>query len=111
VTSSSNPGDARLTVEAAEDESAARIIIRGEADVANVDHLRAALDGIELDGAKTVQLHVSGLTFVDAAALRQLTTFARLMEQGGRTVLTCGARPTLHRMAVELEVREHLGLP
>ncbi len=111
MTSVGNPGDARLSVEAFHDENAAWIIIHGEADIANVDHLEAALDSIHLDGAKTVKLQVSDLTFVDVASLRQLTTFTRRMKQGGRTVLTVGARPTLQRMAIELDVQDELGLP
>lgn len=111
MTSSSNPGNARLRVEAVDDESTARIIIRGEADVANADSLKAALDSIVLNGAKTVELDVSDLTFADVAALRQLTAFAHHMKQDGRTVKTCGAQPTLMRMALALDVQGELGLP
>jgi anti-anti-sigma factor len=111
LTSVADPGDARLRVEAVHDENAAWITIHGEADIANVDQLEAALDSIPLDGAKTVKLQVSDLTFVDVAALRQLTTFTRRMKQSGRTVMTCGARPTLQRMALELDVQDELGLP
>jgi anti-anti-sigma factor len=110
LTSSTNPGNARLTVEAVDDKSTARIIIRGEADAANADKLEAALGSIVLDGARTVQIHVTDLTFVDVAALRRLATFAHHMRQGGRTVMTSGARPTLQRMAVALDVQDELGL-
>lgn len=110
MTSSSNSGNARLRVEAVDDESTARIIIRGETDAANADHLRAALDSIVLDGAKAVQLDVSDLAFADVAALRLLTAFAHHMRQDGRAVKTCGAQPTLHRMALALDVHGELGL-
>ena len=111
MTSSTNPGNARLSVEAVDDTSTARIIIRGEADASNVDKLKAALESIVLDGARTVQIHVTDLTFVDVAALRQLATFALHMRQGGRTVMTTGAQPTLQRMALALDVKDELGLP
>jgi hypothetical protein len=111
VTSPSDVGDARLRVEAVAAGSAARVIIEGEADVANVTHLETALENIDLDGAQTVELHVSDLTFIDVAALRGLTRFAVGLKRGGRHVITSGARPTLRRMALELDVQEELGLP
>ena len=111
MNSAANRGGSRLSVEAVHDENAASIIVQGEADIANVDHLEAALGSIELNGAKTVKLQVSELTFVDVAALRQLTAFARRMKQDGRTVLTSGAGLTLQRMALELDVQGELGLP
>jgi anti-anti-sigma regulatory factor len=100
VTSSADSERARLRVETVDDENAAWVVIHGEADIANVDGLEAALGSVDLDGAKTVTLQVSDLAFVDIAALRQLTDFARRMKQDGRTVLTSGARPALQRMAV-----------
>lgn len=111
MTSSSKPGDARIRVDAVDGESTARIIIRGEADAANADNLKDALDSIVLDGARTVQLDVSDLTFADVAALRQLTAFAHHMRQDRRAVKTCGAQPTLHRMVLMLDVQGELGLP
>jgi anti-anti-sigma regulatory factor len=111
VTSSSDVGDARLRVETVAAGSAARVIIEGEADVGSVTHLETALESIDLDGAETVELHVSDLTFIDVAALRRLTRFADGLKRGGRHVITHGARPTLRRMALELGVQEELGLP
>jgi anti-anti-sigma factor len=100
----------RLSVDFVDNDDAARIIIRGEADIANADHLATALAGIALDGARSVQLHVSDLAFIDVSSLRLLTAFAGRMKQEGRAVETHGAGPMLQRVALELDVHDELGL-
>jgi anti-anti-sigma factor len=110
VTSSSDERG-RLSVETVDIDDAARIVIRGEADIANAHHLAAALDSISLDGAKRVQLQVSDLAFIDVSTLRHLTAFATRLRQEGRTVETRGARPMLQHMVRELEVDGVFGFP
>ena len=101
----------RLSIETVDNDDAARIVIRGEADVANAHHLAAALDNISLDGAKNVKLQVSDLAFIDVSTLRHLTAFATRLREEGRTVETHGARPMLQRMVLELDVDGVFGLP
>jgi anti-anti-sigma factor len=109
--SASDRGAARLRIETLGDASAARIVLRGEVDAADVDQLKTALDNIQMDGARTVELDVSDLGFVDVAALRALTAFAHQVKRTGRTVVTRGAGPTLSRIAQVLGVNNDLGLP
>ena len=110
MTSVSDLADARLRVEMIDTGSAAWIILDGEADIANLEHLDSLLDGIELNGMKTVHLDVSGLGFFDVAALRRFTTFARRLRQSGRDLTTRGATPLFHRVAALLRVHDDLGL-
>jgi anti-anti-sigma factor len=97
-------------VETARDEHAARIILHGEIELRTVEALEAAFTSIELDGQRTVQIEVSDLDFVDAAALRRLAALAMRLRQGGYDVTTRGARPVLQRMARVLELSDELGL-
>jgi anti-anti-sigma factor len=99
-----------LRVETITNGDTNRILIHGEADIANVDQLAAALTGIQLDGTRSVFLDASGLAFFDVAALRCLIVFAQSVKQTGREITTCGAKPMLHEVARMLEFQDDLGL-
>lgn len=107
----SGSDETRLRVETINNEEAARIIIHGEADIANVEHLKVALAGIQLDGAKSVHIDVSELEFFDVAALRQLAAFARRVKQTGSDIALQGAQPLLYEVASTLRIHDELGLP
>ena len=87
------------------------VILEGEADIATLAHLRDALGQVVLDGARPVQLDVTELVFADVATIRQLATFARQARQSGHSVRTCGAGPTLSKVATILGFRTELGIP
>ena len=110
MTSSAGPGELRLDIETAVNGPAVWISIRGEADISTLERLEAALDDIELNGAKSVRLDVTELAFADAATIRRLTIFAIRAKETGHDVETCGAGPTFRMVARLLGVRDHLGL-
>ena len=110
MTSSFRAAQAHVRVETITNGETLRILIHGEADIANVDHLDAALAGIELDGTKSVHLDASDLAFFDVAALRCLLVFAQSLSETGRDLTTCGATPMLHAVARMLELQDELGL-
>jgi anti-anti-sigma regulatory factor len=99
-----------LKIKTTRDEEAVWVILQGEADIATLQHLEAALGGIGLDGAGRVHLQVAELDFADVATLRQLTAFARQARQAGRDVMTVGARPILRKLAQLMSVHHDLGL-
>jgi anti-anti-sigma factor len=109
MTAPAAPGP-HLHVKTAHSETGAWIVIQGEADAANLDELEAALASIELDGQKAVNLDLSELSFIDVAALRQLTSFAMRMRQSGHDVTTSGAQPLILEVASALKVQDTLGL-
>jgi anti-anti-sigma factor len=102
--------DLSLRVETVHEALATRIILIGEADIANVDALEAALAGVCLAGASQVQLQVSELAFADVATLRLLMAFARQTRRSGRQVVTLGAKPVLEKVARILGADADLGL-
>lgn len=110
MTANSGPVHTPLRVETITDGDTTRIVIHGEADIANVNHLDAALSGIQLDGTTSVHIDASELAFFDVAALRCLTVFAQWVKQTGRDITACGASPMLHDVARVLEVHDDLGL-
>jgi anti-anti-sigma regulatory factor len=88
-----------LRVRTFTDRSAARVILEGEADLANVDRLDGALATLDLQGATSVELVVSDLDFCDVVSMRRLFLFARDVRQSGSDVVTRGARPVFARVA------------
>ncbi len=110
MTSSAGPGELRLGIDTDINGPAVRITIRGEADVSTLERLEAALDDVELNGARSVTLDVTELGFADAATLRRLTVFAVRAKETGHDVTTCGASPTFRTVASLLGLRDHLGL-
>ena len=100
----------RLAIETVKAEESAVVILRGESDIATLPKLEVALGGLELDGAKSVHLHVDELDFADAATIRRLIVFAQQAKQGGYAVKTCGASPLLRKVLYLLEVQDDLGL-
>jgi anti-anti-sigma factor len=105
------PEDVRpLSVQIIQHDSVARVVLRGEADISTLEQLDAALDLAKLHRIRALQLQVSELTFADAAAIRRLTLFASQARQTGRRVETCGANPTLRKVARLLNVQGELGL-
>ena len=106
----SDPDRPSIRVETIHQGHVVRISLAGEADIGSLATLQAALDGVEPDGARAVQLQIADLAFVDIAALRALATFAAQMKSTGRNVTTCEARPVVVKVARILDVDDHLGL-
>lgn len=99
-----------LRIEAVTGEDITWIVLAGEADISTLGDLEATLDRVELDGTKSVHLHLTGLDFADTATIRRLTLFARQVQQTGHHIKTCGANPTLRKVAGLLQVQDDLGL-
>lgn len=99
-----------LRIETLTAEDSARVILQGEADIATLRDLDTALEHVELGGAATVQLELDGLEFADSATIRRLAAFAREAKRTGHDVQTCGASPTLRKVARMLNVQDDLGL-
>lgn len=110
MTSRTRPDPGHLIVETREDGPITRVILQGEADSTNVTDLENALAGIAPDDAHLIQLDVSGLTFIDVAALRRLTIFARQMKEAGRVIRTHDAQPILEHLVRLVGVDDDLGL-
>lgn len=112
MTSSTDPtGAPRFRVELRTGHDMAYIVLQGEADLATLADLEAALDCAPLEQVKSIHLHVKELDFVDATTMRRLTVFAKRARQNGRQVTTCGADSTFRLLARLLRARRDLGLP
>jgi anti-anti-sigma regulatory factor len=106
VTRDSSP----LCIKILDRDDSAWVILQGEADIATLGDLEAALAHLELDDAKPVHLDVTELTFADVATIRRLAIFAQRARQAGHSVRTCGARPGLRKVANILRLQVDLAL-
>ena len=105
------PGnDAGLRVETLTDGQVLRVALHGECDFATVWRLEHALKDIELTGSRLVYLDLTHLAFADVATIRRLAAFAGDAKRSGPEVATCGANPTLRKVADLLQGPEDLGL-
>jgi anti-anti-sigma regulatory factor len=84
------------------DDDTLWVELRGEADVATHDHLRASLAQIPLDGKGAVHLRVRGLTFCDTRAFCLIVAFAARVHQRGRRLTTHGASDALRKISAVL---------
>lgn len=105
------PGDVGgLRVETVADGPVLRVALHGECDFSTVGHLEQTLRGLELDGSRLVFLDLTHLAFADVATIRHLAAFAGDAKRAGQDVATCGAHPTLRKVADLLQVHGELGL-
>jgi anti-anti-sigma regulatory factor len=99
-----------LRVETAKDGHDLRVALHGESDFSTLSELDRALQRIELDGSRLVCLDLTHLAFADVATIRRLAAFAGHAKRAGPEVTTCGAHPTVRRVAGLLRVHGELGL-
>ena len=99
-----------LRVETARVGHDLRVALHGESDFSTVPELDHALQRIELDGSRLVCLDLTHLAFADVATIRRLAAFAGHARRAGPDVTTCGAHPTVRRVAGLLQVHCELGL-
>jgi len=77
-----------LTIEVHREGDEATLTLTGELDPHTAPTLADELDGVRAEGATTVVLVLSQLSFVDSSGLRVLIAADRsLSEEGGRLVL------------------------
>ena len=99
-----------LRVETVKDGHVLRVALHGESDFSTIHELDHALRNIELDGARLVHLDLTHLAFADVATIRRLAAFAGYAKRTGPDVTTCGAYPTMRKVADLLHLQDDLGL-
>jgi anti-anti-sigma regulatory factor len=105
-TSPVHPPD--FAIETVARETELWIDVRGDADFTNYRQLHAVLGRIELNGAQSVHFDLSGLTFCDVFAFRQLIKFGTQIQAQGRTVYVHGATSPIMQMAWFLKATDEI---
>jgi anti-anti-sigma factor len=99
-----------LRVETVADGHVLRVALHGECDFSTVSELDQALRRLDLGGSRAVHLDLTHLGFADVATIRRLAAFAGHAKRDGQAVTTCGAHPTVRKVAGLLHVHHELGL-
>jgi anti-anti-sigma regulatory factor len=84
------------------------IDVRGDADFTNHRQLHEMLAQIDVDGAESVHFDLSGLTFCDVFAFRQLLKFGTQIRSQGRMVYMHGATSPIMQMAWFLKATDEI---
>ena len=79
------------------------IVVRGEADLSTLEHLRTSLAEIELDRGSLVYLDLRLLTFCDSASCLTLLRFERQKRAAGHDVRIHRPTPTVRKVMSILE--------
>jgi anti-sigma B factor antagonist len=81
-----------------ETDSAARVVLEGELDIATTPRADAELRRVEQNGARVIVLDLRQLTFMDSTGLRLLVAAdARARDAGHRLAIVRGP-PAVHRV-------------
>ena len=92
-----------LTVLTTARHGVAWIVVRGEADLSTLEHLRTSLAEIELDRASLVYLDLRLLTFCDSAGCLTLLRFVRQKRAAGHDVRIHRPTPIVRKVMSILE--------
>ncbi len=82
-------------------DGVARVIVRGELDVATAPDLQRCLDD-ELTAGRGVELDLSGVPFVDSSGIRVLLIELGSFAEQGRDFAVCTPLPDQVRRVLEL---------
>jgi anti-anti-sigma regulatory factor len=99
-----------LRVETVRNGRLLRVVFHGECDFSMIPELDQALQDVELDEIRLVQLDLTHLTFADVATIRTLAVFAGNARRTGLDVESWGEHHTLAKVAGLLHLHDELGL-
>jgi anti-anti-sigma factor len=91
-------GSPQLDIATSAEGEVARIRIAGELDLDGVDTVTAALAGLANQGATTVLVDASGLTFIDSSGLRALLSGRQALGDVNVSLIIEHASPAVDRV-------------
>jgi anti-anti-sigma factor len=100
--------DAPLNVATAVDNGVARVAIQGELDLDRADEVAGELTALAAQGATSVIIDASALTFIDSSGLRALLTARDQLHRAGATLHVTNLSPSVERVLDMTGTRELL---
>jgi anti-anti-sigma factor len=90
--------DAPLSVVAAVEHGVAHVTLQGELDLDRAGAVADQLGGLADQGASSVVVDVSGLSFIDSSGLRALLTARERLEGAGVSLKLTALSPAVERV-------------
>ena len=87
-----------LSVLTAVEDGVAQVTIRGELDLDRADEVANQLSELSGQGATSVIVDVTGLSFIDSSGLRALLSAREQLEAGGATMQVTNLSPAVERV-------------
>ena len=99
-----------LEVETKQEDGAVRLSLTGELDLSTVQKVEDELRRVEGEGAETVVLDLSSLSFLDSTGLRTIVTADQRARQSGRRLAIVKGPETVHRVFTITRLDERLDM-
>ncbi len=99
-----------LEVETKEEDGAVRLSLTGELDLSTVQKVEDELRRVEGEGAETVVLDLSSLSFLDSTGLRTIVTADQRARKSGRRLAIVKGPETVHRVFTITRLDERLDM-
>jgi anti-anti-sigma factor len=100
--------DAPLSLVAAVDNGEARVTMQGELDLDRADVVAGQLSALAAQGATTVVIDASGLSFIDSSGLRALLSARDQLAAAGASLQVINLSPAVERVLEMTGTRELL---
>jgi anti-anti-sigma factor len=100
--------DAPLNLATAVDNGVARVAIHGELDLDRADEVAGELTALPAQGATSVVIDATALTFIDSSGLRALLTARDQLHAAGATLHIANLTPSVERVLDMTGTRELL---
>ena len=99
-----------LEVETKQQDGAVRLSLTGELDLSTVQKVEDELRRVEGEGAETVVLDLSSLSFLDSTGLRTIVTADQRARKSGRRLAIVKGPETVHRVFTITRLDERLDM-
>ncbi len=99
-----------LEVETKQEDDAVRLSLSGELDLSTVHKVEDELRRVEGEGAETVVLDLSSLSFLDSTGLRTIVTADQRARKSGRRLAIVKGPETVHRVFTITRLDERLDM-
>ena len=99
-----------LEVETKQEDGAVRLSLTGELDLSTVQKVEDELRRVEGEGAETVVLDLSSLSFLDSTGLRTIVTADQRARKSGRRLAIVKGPETVHRVFTITRLDERLDM-
>ena len=99
-----------LTITSIQNDDVVRVEVSGEVDVSCASELREALDTSLGEGARTIEVDISEMSYIDSTGIGVLVGFAHRAEEASARLFVLNPQRNVARVLALLGVDKQLGV-